>query len=326
MRHTTRWRRTGAALLAVGLLATACGGGDDPDPTDQDTVTPDGEETPDETDAGPDAVDGPAITIGSFNFAESVILAEAYGQALEANGFTVQRNLNLGSRELVFPELESGAISLLPEYVGSALSVGFGGNPSSDLDATLAELTAEFEAIGVSVLEPAPGEDKDVFVVTQEFADEHGVTSLSDLADLDSVTFSGPPECQERDTCYAGLVDTYGLDNVTFQSEQEGSTRIANLEQGNADMTLLFSTQPVITEKGFVVLEDDQGLGSVENIVPVVSTTVLEAYGDELAAVLDSVSALITTEVLLDLNGRVELNAEDPEDVATAFLEENGLV
>lgn len=316
MRHTTRRRATGAVLLAVALLATGCG-------SDSDTDT---EGTEDPTGDTTAPADGPAITVGSFNFAESVILAEIYAQALEASGYPVERNLNLGSRELVFPELESGAIDLLPEYVASALSVGFGGSPSADLDASLAALTTEFEGIGVSVLEPAPGEDKNVFVVTGDFAEANDLTSLSDLTGVDTITFSGPPECEERDTCFAGLVETYGLTNMTFQSEQEGATRIANLQSGTIDLTLLFSTQPVIAELGFVALEDDKGLIAAENIVPVVTDEVLDAYGDDLRSLLDEISALITTEVLLDLNGRVELDAENPADVAAAFLSDNGLV
>jgi len=299
-----RLRRTTAALLAVGLLATACGNGDGNGTT----------------------VDGPTVTVASFNFAESEILAEMYAQVLEANGYDVSRNLNLGSRELVFPELQSGAINLLPEYVGSALGVGFGGEPTSDLDATLADLRSQFAEIGVTVLAPAPGEDKNVFVVTQEFADANNLTSVSDLASLDSVTFSGPPKCEDRQTCYAGLVDVYGLDNVTFQSELEGSTRIENLAQGRIDMTLLFSTQPVITERGFVALVDDQALIPAENIVPVVSDNIIEAYGDDLVALLDSVSAVVTTEALLELNGRVEIDAESPRTVAADFLTANGLI
>lgn len=300
----SRARRTIATVLALGLLATACGNSDDNGTT----------------------VDGPTITVSSFGFTESEMLAEMYAQVLEANGYDVARSLNLGAREVLFPELESGAINLLPEYVASALQVGFGGEPTSDVDATLADLRDRFAETGVTVLTPAPGENKNVFVVTQEFADANNLTRVSDLATLDSVTFTGPPECEDRQTCYAGLVDVYGLDNVTFQSELEGSTRIENLVQGNVDMTLLFSAQPVITARGLVVLEDDLTLIAAENIVPVVSDSIIEAYGDDLVALLDAVSAVITTEALLELNGRIEIDAESPRDVARDFLTANGLI
>jgi osmoprotectant transport system substrate-binding protein len=305
MKRTTR--AVQAAVLGIALLAAACGGS--------------------EPDDGAAPVDGPTITVGSFNFPESVILAEIYAQALEADGYSVERNLNLGARELVFPELENGNLDLLPEYVGSALSVGFGDveGATGDLDATLARLRAEFEAIGVEVLEPAPGEDKNVFVVTGDFAEANGLASISDLTGIDNIVFAGPPECEGRDTCLRGLQEVYGLTNIEFQAVQEGSVRIASLENGDIDLTLLFSTQPVIAEKGFVALEDDEGMVPVENIVPVVTAAVVEAYGSGLSDLLDRVSALITTEILIDLNGRVEIDAEDPADVAAAFLADHDL-
>ncbi len=318
MRSSIRLRRTVTAVAAIGLLAVSCSSDDTSD-------EPTSGESPEasETDGEVTPVDGPAITVGSFNFPESVILAEIYAQALEANGYTVERNLNLGARELIFPELENDGIDLLPEYVGSALGVGFGGAPTGDLDETLAALTAEFEAIGASLGAPAPGEDKNVFVVTQAFADDNGVADIADLAGVDEVRFAGPPECEGRETCLGGLQDVYGLSNLAFQSVQEASTRIADLENGNIDMTLLFSTQPVIAQKGFVALEDSLGMIPVENIVPVLSAEATEAYGADLIALLDSISASITTEALIDLNTRVEIDVEDPADVAAAFLAEN---
>lgn len=273
-------------------------------------------------------VDGPTITVASFNFTESEILAEVYAQALADAGYAVDTSstLNLGSREVINPELFAGEIDLLPEYVGSALTVGFGGEATSDLDATLTALRDAYAAEGVQVLEPAPGEDKNVYVVTGDFAEANGVTTISDLAGLGELTLAGPPECESRETCYLGLTEgAYTLDNLAFEGIAEGAVRISSLENGEVDVTTLFSTQPVIAERGFVALEDDQGLTAVENIVPVVTDEIVDAYGDDLVALLNEVSALITTEVLLDLNGRVELDAQDAGDVAADFLSENGI-
>lgn len=308
-------------LALTGLLAltlAACSGGGEPDSgADGSTAT---------EDEGAAPADGPSITVASFNFTESEILAELYAQALEDAGYPVERQLNLGSREVIFPELTSGEIDLVPEYVGSALTVGFGAEATSDLDESLAALREQFEADGVQVLEPAPGEDKNVYAVTGAFAEENGVSTISDLADAGDITLAGPPECESRETCYLGLTDgPYELGNLAFEGIAEGAVRISSLENGDVEVATLFSTQPVIAEKGFVALEDDQGLTAVENIVPVVSDEVVEAYGDDLVALLDEVSALITTEVLLDLNGQVELEAADPADVAGQFLADNGI-
>ena len=335
MRRFIRSRVFGATLLALMLVSTACGDGSGGDAT---STTAGGEETTSTDAAGTSttgggdtttpggAGDGPAITVASFNFPESVILAEIYAQALEANGFPIERNLNLGSRELIFPEIESGAIGFLPEYLGSAIAVGFGETAPTDPAEALQTLTDLFGGIGVTVLEPAPGEDKNVFVVTGDFAAENSVATVTDLAGAGDITLAGPPECEERETCYAGLVETYGLDNLAFESIQEGAARVAALDSGEIQVALLFSTQPVITEMGFVALEGTEEIIAPENVVPVVNSEVAEAYGEDLATLVNSISELITTDVLLDLNGRVELEAQNPEDVATDWLTENGLL
>jgi osmoprotectant transport system substrate-binding protein len=272
------------------------------------------------------AGDGPTITVASFNFPESVILAEIYAQALEANGYGIERNLNLGARELIFPDIETGDIDFLPEYLGSAIAVGFGETAPTDEAEALQVLTDLFAGQSATVLEPAPGQDKNVFVVTGDFATENGLATVADLAGAGEITLGGPPECEDRTTCYAGLVETYGLENLAFESIAEGAARVAALESGEIQVALLFSTQPVITEKGFVALEGTEEIIAPENVVPVVSNEVAEAYGADFAALVNSISELITTEVLLDLNGRVEIDAENPEDVATAWLTENGLL
>ncbi len=313
MRTILRRRVFGATLMALVLAVAACGGGSGEDTT---TTTA--------GDSGP--VDGPAITVASFNFPESVILAEIYAQALEANGYQVERNLNLGSRELIFPEIQSGNIDFLPEYLGSAITVGFSEDAPTNQDEAVQKLTDLFAADGVTVLEPAPGQDKNVFVVTGDFASENSVSTVSDLAGAGDITLGGPPECEDRETCYKGLVDTYGLDNLSFEAIQEGSARVAALESGEIDVSLLFSTQPVISEKGFVALEGTDEIIAPESIIPVVSNEVADAYGSDFATLINSISALITTDALLDLNGRVEVQAQNPDDVATAWLQENGLL
>ncbi len=348
--NTAVWVTVAVVVLAaIGLFLWLSGDDDDVEVEDEATATEtespsetesetaseeptEDEETAEETetesdDGGAAPGDGPPVTIASFNFTESTILAEIYGQALEDAGFEVERQLDLGSREVIFPELTDGNIDLLPEYVGSALTVGFGGEATGDLDETLEALTAEFEAVGVVVLEPAPGEDKNVYVVTGDYSQDNGVTSIPDLSGVGDITLGGPPECEERQNCFVGLSgDPYNLSNLSFEAIPEGSVRIAALRNGEIEVTTLFSTQPVIEQEGFVVLEDPEGLVAVENIVPVVSQEVADAYGETMTSVVNAVSELITTETLIDLNGRVEIDAQDPADVAADFLSENDLV
>lgn len=191
---------------------------------------------------------GDPVTVGGFNFPESTILMEIYAQALEDEGIATQREPELGTRELVFPELTGGNIDILPEYVGSAISVGFGEEPAGNTDEAIQQLRDLFAEEGVAVLEPAEAQDRNVFVVTSEFSEEHGVTSIADLADAGDLTLAGGPECEERATCYAGLQDVYGLDNIEFTTIQEKSPRLAALRNGDVQIILLFSTDPVFGE------------------------------------------------------------------------------
>lgn len=295
MRRIFRTHAVGA-VLAMALVATACGSGDG-------------------------AVDGDPIKVASFGFNESVIVAEIYAQGLEANGYEVERKLNLGNREVVKPALESGEIDLVPEYIGS-LAGFLEVEQSADSQATWENARAAFEESGVTLLQYSPAQDKNAYVVTAETAAEFGLTTVSDLQPVaDDLIFGGPPECPERDLCLKGLIDVYGLEFAEFKSlDAAGPITIAALEGGEIDVALLFSTQGIIAEKGWVSLEDDQGLNPAENLVPAIRTEVVEAYGDDLVALLESFSEALTTEDLTELNKRADLDQEAPEVLAEEWL------
>lgn len=303
MRRLVRSSAVGAALV-VALVATACGSGD-----------------------GAEVPEGPTITVASFNFNESTILAEIYAQVLEEAGYPVERKLNLGNREVVKPALESGDIDLVPEYIGTLL--GFlGGSPSADAQATWNEAKALFEPSGVTLLDFAPGEDKNAYVVTRATADEYGLEKVSDLAPLaGEFVFGGPAECPDRDLCLKGLREVYGLEFAEFAPlDSGGPLTVAALKAGDIDVGLLFSSQGIIIAEDFVVLEDDQLLNPAENVVPAIRTEVVDAYGDELTALLDRVSAKITTKDLIGMNSRADIDGVDPATVAKDWLIDNDLV
>jgi osmoprotectant transport system substrate-binding protein len=295
MRRIFRTHAVGA-VLAMALVATACGSGDG-------------------------AVDGDPIKVASFGFNESVIVAEIYAQGLEANGYEVERKLNLGNREVVKPALESGEIDLVPEYIGT-LAGFLEVEQSADSQATWENARAAFEESGVTLLQYSPAQDKNAYVVTAETAAEFGLTTVSDLQPVaGDLIFGGPPECPERDLCLKGLIDVYGLEFAEFKSlDEAGPITIAALEGGEIDVALLFSTQGIIAEKGWVSLEDDQGLNPAENLVPAIRTEVVEAYGDDLVALLESFSEALTTEDLTELNKRADLDQEAPEVLAEEWL------
>ena len=271
--------------------------------------------------------DGSPIVIGSANFGESALLAEIYAQALEADGFTVERKFNLGSREIYAPALESGEIDLVPEYVGSALTFkgGTATNVSGESARALRVLWAED---GIKVLQHAPAQDRNGFVVTAETAAELGLAVMSDLTQYSgTLVLGGPPECPEREFCALGLESVYGFTPSEFKPlDVGGPLTVAALTGGEIDLGLLFTTDGVILQEGFVLLEDDGGLQPSENIIPALRQDIADEYDGAIEQVLDSVSSFLTTQDLTVMNKATGYDGEDPAEVARTWLEENGLL
>ena len=311
----------GAILVALALLTAACGSGEDADTENGTTETTAAAAT--ETTAADVMTDGPTITVGSANFSENALVAEIYAQVLETAGYPVERNLNVGNREIYAAALESGDLDLLPEYVGTALSF-LGGTPSADSAATAQALAEAWAGAGIAVLDPAEAQDKNGIVVRQDTADELGLSKISDLAAYTDLVFGGPPECPEREFCMIGLESVYGLSFAEFKPlDVGGALTVAALEGDEIQVGLLFTSDGVIAAKGFVLLEDDKGLQPAENLIPVIRQEILDAYGDELAAALNAVSAELTTTELSDMNRRIGIDGEDPEQVAADWIAEN---
>lgn len=302
----------GAALLALALFAGACGSGESDD-------------NPGGGDAGGNQPKG-TITVGSIGFAENQIVAEMYAQVLEDAGYTVERQLSIKSREILQPSMRDGDIDLAPEYTGSLL-VFLDPNAETSSDAQ-AEVDANNELLSkndLTMLEPSGANDTNGLVVTQETADANSLTTTSDLADVaGDLTLGGPPECPERPFCIPGFEETYGITFGNFKPlDVGGPLTVAALKKGEIDVALLFTTSSAIEANGFVTLEDDEALQPADVIVPVIRD---DANNDEVTKLLDSVSAAITTEEMVQLNTKVEIDHEDAAEVATEYLLSKGLV
>ena len=303
-----RRRVFGAVLVSFALLAAACGSGEDA------------------------RSEGSTIVVGSTNFTEQEILGEIYAQVLDAEGFNVEKKFQLGARDVVEPAIESGDIGLYAEYVATVLT--FLSRPDSpaaditDVDAAHAELTDRFAVRGVTVLDYSDAIDANAIVVTQAMADELGLQKTSDLAPFAAdLVFGGPPECPEREFCLIGLQDVYGLDFKEFKPlDVGGPITVAALEGGEIDVGLLFSSDGAIAAKGFVVLDDDRQLQGADNIVPVLRSNLAEEFGNDLTTIINDVSAKITTGELAVMNKRVNIDKDDPSDVARDWLVANGFI
>lgn len=273
LRHLTL-----ALTLAVSLAA--CGG----DPTKQ----------------APAGGNSKAITVGSAAFPENEIIAEIYAQALEAKGITVKKKLNIGAREAYIPALKNGEIDLLPEYTGNLLTFL---DPKSTATAPDAVESALGKAVpaGLTVLTPAPGEDKDSLNVTAAFAKAHGVKTIGDLAKVKGLKLAANPEFKQRAYGIPGLEKVYGIKGIAFTpiSDGGGPATVKALTSGKVDVADIYSTTPSITANKLVTLDDPKHLIAAQNVVPLIRKDKASA---DVVKVLDSVSKALTTHELLELN------------------------
>ncbi|MDL5350795.1 ABC transporter substrate-binding protein [Microbacterium sp. zg-YB36] len=298
-------RRLLGAATAIALAAALLAGCASSDPLEAET--------------GGETGDAEAIVIGSQAYYSNEIIAEIYAQALENAGYTVERSFNIGQRDAYMPEVESGAIDLFPEYSGNLLQYFEPETEARTPDDVYAALVGALPE-GITVLEQSDASDQDSYTVTAAFAAENGLTSIADLAGVTvPLTLGGPPELAERPYGPSGLADTYGVE-VAF--EATGDTTVESLVAGEVNIANVFTADPRIQTQDLVVLEDPEGLFLASNVVPVVNAEL----ADELAEVIDPISAALTPEGLVALNVQSTEDQMSPEDIATAWLEENDLL
>ncbi len=272
----------------------------------------------------------PSVRIGSTNFPEQVILAELYGQVLEANGYAVERRLNLGNREIVAPALESNQIDMYAEYLATYLTY-VTKDPSkatSNPVDTHRALQTALSAKGLTALDYASAVDTNGFVVTKATADRNRLSKISDLAPMSSeLVLGGPPECPDRPFCLKGLEQTYGLKFKEFKAlDAGGPMTVAALEGNQVDVGVLFTTDAAIQAKGFVLLQDDKRLQLADNVAPVVRNDLLGRASADFKSLINGVTAKVTTGELTGLNRQVGLERKDAKEVATAWLKAQGLI
>jgi osmoprotectant transport system substrate-binding protein len=305
-----RIRFAGAAVaVSLALVLAACGGGGN-----------------DALQGGNSSGGGSTVTVGSTNFSEQLILAEMYAAVLKKAGVKVDTRLNLGAREVVFPALEKGDIDLLPEYNGSVLSF---------LDPKATQTTSEevntalgplLDAKGLVALDQSPAEDKDGWAVTKQTAAKYGLQKVSDLKGRASqLVVGGPPELKTRPAGIPGLKKIYGIEAFKeFKPlDAGGPLTTSALNKGSIDVGRVFTTQGAIARYGWVVLQEDKPLEPAQNIVPIGRK---DAMTDQVKQALNGLASKITTEELTKLNKQVDIDKDDPEQVATDWLKSQGLV
>ena len=301
---STARTRLAVALAGTAIAALALAGCASSDPLGDDS------------DNG-DTADSSTIVIGSQAYYSNEIIAEIYAQALEGAGFTVERNFNTGQRDVYIPSLEDGSIDLFPEYTGNLLQYFEPDTTATTPDDVYAALEGALPD-GLTVLDQSPATDQDSYNVTAAFAEENGITSIADLAGIDGLVLGGAPELEERPYGPKGLKDLYDVD-VTFSATAD--TTVDELVAGTIQVANVYSADPRIKTDELVTLEDPKGLFLASNVVPVVNADI----ADEIADVINAVSAALTPEGLVALNVESTVDQRSSEDIAKDWLADNGL-
>lgn len=311
------------ALLAVALLSVgivACGDDDEP--------TSDGgagliESNPDNS--------GLQITVGSKNFTEQYILGEIYAQGLEAAGYDVSKDLNLGDETVALKALKSGEIDGYPEYTATALTSFFGTNPEDvpgDAQQAYEDSKADFADEGLVTYPPAPYNSANAVGTLTSTAGELELENVSDLeGQSQDLTLYGSPECSQRPDCLVGLEDGYGLEFKEF-TPVDIALRYEVLDKGQADLSILFTSdaQLFTDSDKYTILTDDQGIFPAGNPLFVARQQTVDEAGPDFGEVIEQVQGNLTLKVVQELNARVDIDKEKPADVAADYLKSSGYV
>lgn len=312
-----RNRRALVAAVSAALIMLGGCAGDDLD----------GGDTGEDTGNG----GGGTVRISGQSFPEAVLVTEMYELLLTDAGYTPDTKL-VDTRDVYMQDFPGG-IDVVPEYVGGIVDFlnttqnGQNAEPltTSDAAETISNAEDLLTEAGITLLEPSEATDTNAFFVTQEYAQSEGVSTLSDMKGK-RVTLAAAPDCEGRRDCAAGLEDVYGIRiqkilPLGFASDQT----YRSVLDGESQMGLTSTTDGTLESQGLVLLEDDQEIQPAQNLVPAVSTEFLDEHPD-IADVLEPLMAALTTEKLTELNGRVSVDREQPEDVARDFLVEEGLL
>src|ERR1700709_78746 len=339
------------AALSLAVFVSACGGGSSSSssesteaeaPAQENETTkkePDEEKPAErgEDEGGAEAIaSNPengkvSLTIGSKNFPEQEILGEIYTQARAAAGYKGKSDLSLGSETVAHKAVQSGAVSGYPEYASTALTSFFGLEPeevpSSGTEAW-EKADEEFEKEGLVAFEPTPFASANAVGTLKKTAEKYGLEDISDLEGVsEKLSLYGSPECRQRIDCLAGLEELYGLKFKSFHPV-DISLRYTVLEKGQADLSILFNTDPQLSaEKDkFVILEDAKEVFPAGNVIFVTKQSTAEKAGPDYKGTIVQVQKGLTLPVMQELDARVELEKQTPKEAAAAYLKSAGYV
>jgi osmoprotectant transport system substrate-binding protein len=271
---------------------------------------------------GGNAAGGDPIVVGSQDYYSNEIIAEIYAQALERAGYTVQRDLRIGQREVYVPEIEAAAVDLFPEYTGPLLQYWEPDTAARLTDDVYAALIGAAPE-GLRLLDQSAATDQDSYVVTREFSEQYGVTSIEDLARVPvPLILGGNSEGENRPNGPAGLEATYGV-TVGFTPIEDGGgpLTLKALQDNTIQLAILYTADPAINSSDLVTLADTKGLFLASHVVPIAS----DKIDAEAAAIINAISAALTPEGLIALNAQSVEDQSPARTIAAQWLETHPL-
>jgi glycine betaine/choline ABC-type transport system substrate-binding protein len=315
-----------ALALTVGVAACGSSGGDGTASGSTASAKEEGSIA-----FNPENQKKPTLTIGSKNFPEEEILGEIYAQALTAAGYKVKTALNIGSETVALKAVKTGQISGYPEYASTALTSLFGFEPDevpSNPEAAREKANAELVKENLWTFKPTPFASANAVGTTKALAKKYDLKTISDLEGISKkLTLYGSPECRQRIDCLAGLEELYGLKFKSFTPVDIG-LRYAVLEKGQADLSILFTTDPQLSAESdkFVILKDDKHVFPAGNVIFIYGRNTAWDAGSGFEQTIQFVQEGLTLKAMQELNARVELEKETPEEAARAYLEGAGYI
>lgn len=312
--HSTRRHLLGAlGLGGVALGAAACSSSD---PFAEEDGAGGGS-----SDGGGSA-DAGTIVVGSQAYYSNEIIAELFAQVLEKAGLTVDRQYQIGQREVYLPELESGALDVMPEYTGNLLQ-NYEPDAESASPEEIHSALSEVLPDGLRLLPFAQATDQDSYTTTSDFASSNSLTTIADLAGLKDLKIAANSEFEVRPYGPEGVKTVYGVDVTVVPVEDGGGPlTVQALTDGDVQLADLYTSDPAIIANDLVPLEDPESLILPQNVVPVVSKKV----DDDAAAAITTVIEALSADDLVELNRRSVEEQASSADLAKGWLGEKGLV
>jgi osmoprotectant transport system substrate-binding protein len=267
---------------------------------------------------------GPTLVVGSQAYYSNEIIAEIYSQALEAGGFKVDRQFNIGQREVYLPEIEAGKIDVFPEYIGSldqALNKTAPGGSADDVYKNLESVLPD----GLRVLNKAAAADQNSWTVTQAFQKKYDLTDIASLKNVtEPITVGGNAELETRPYGPTALKQKYGITTAGFKAVQDsgGPLTVKALVDNQIQLANIYTADPNIKSNKLYALEDPDHLFFPDNVAPIVSKKVDKSA----AAILNKVDAKLSQSTLVNLNSQSVNDQMQTATIAKDWLAKVGIV